>query len=141
MFVNVTLVMVFDISVCNEIINETFEELCELGLTLESLVESSVEDVMWFLRLVGGQMILDHTDNMNFPEVFLDELGMLMKNIFLILILNGSSNFIHSTNFNFTDIRFIIIIGIIQKTFKIVILCNKMNNKTGGKSQLVTHMS
>ena len=77
MFAKVTLVMVFDISVCNEIINETFEELCELGLTLESLVETSVEDVIWFLRLVGGNMIMDHTEHLNYSEMFTEESGKI----------------------------------------------------------------
>ena len=54
-------IMVFDFS-CQEILNETIEELAELSLSLETLFESSYEDVVWFLRLVGGNVIMDHRD-------------------------------------------------------------------------------
>ena len=68
--------MVFDFTYsCSNILNETYEELCELGLSIETLVESSVDDVIWFLKLVGGHVILDVSENKNYEGLFLYDLG------------------------------------------------------------------
>ena len=68
--------MVFDFTYsCSNILNETYEELCELGLSIETLVESSVDDVIWFLKLVGGHVILDVSENKNYEGLFLHDLG------------------------------------------------------------------
>ena len=62
--------MVFDFSY-KGLINETFEEILELSLSLETLFESSYEDVVWFLRLVGGDMIMDHNEAKSVDPIFL----------------------------------------------------------------------
>lgn len=53
--------MVFNFSY-RGLINETYEEILELSLNLETLFESSYDDVVWFLRLFGGDLIMDHRD-------------------------------------------------------------------------------
>ena len=45
---------------CPDFILGTIEELRELGVSLEGLVEESLEDVLWFVKLMGGHIILDH---------------------------------------------------------------------------------
>ena len=60
-----------------EIFNETYEEICDFGSSLENLVESSVDDVIWFLRLIGGSVILDHShgDSKYQEDLFFCEIG------------------------------------------------------------------
>ena len=64
-----SLIMVFDFSY-RGLIDETFEEILELSLSLETLFESSYEDVVWFLRLVGGDLIMDHRDHKSVDPIF-----------------------------------------------------------------------
>ena len=61
--------MVLDFSY-RGLINETVEDLLGLSLTLETLFESSYEDVIWFLRLVGGDVIMDHSDSKSGDLIF-----------------------------------------------------------------------
>ena len=63
------LIMVFDFSY-RGLIDETFEEILELSLSLETLFESSYDDVVWFLRLVGGDLIMDHRDAKSVDPIF-----------------------------------------------------------------------
>ena len=58
-----------------EIFNETYEEICDFGSSLEYFVESSVDDVIWFLRLIGGSVILDHSDTKYQEDLFFCEIG------------------------------------------------------------------
>ena len=61
--------MVLDFSY-RGLINETYEEIRELSLSLETLFESSYDDVVWFLRLFGGDLIMDHRDAMYVEPIF-----------------------------------------------------------------------
>ena len=57
--------MEFDFS-CSDILYDTLEELRQISTELENLfvsVEDSLGDVMWFFRLMGGKVIVDHTDS------------------------------------------------------------------------------
>lgn len=61
--------MVFNLSY-RGLINETFEEILELSLSLETLFESSYDDVVWLLRLFGGDLIMDHRDAKSVDQIF-----------------------------------------------------------------------
>ena len=63
--------MTFDFS-CANILYDTLEELKEISLELESLfcsVEDSLGDVVWFFRLMGGKVIVDHSDTLYGGEI------------------------------------------------------------------------
>ena len=66
--------MVLDFSY-RGLINETIEELLGLSLNLETLFESSYEDVIWFLRLVGGDVIMDHSDSKSGDLIFFSNIS------------------------------------------------------------------
>ena len=52
--------------ICSHTLYETImEEFKEIGLELENLfyaVEDSIEDVVWFFRLMGGKIIIDKSE-------------------------------------------------------------------------------
>jgi hypothetical protein len=63
--------MGFDFS-CSNILYDTLEELREISLELENLfcsVEDSLGDVVWFFRLMGGKVIVDHSDSLYGGEI------------------------------------------------------------------------
>ena len=58
---------------CTEILYDTLEELKEISMELEILlcsVEDSFGDVAWFFRLMGGNVIVDHSDSFSKGEIF-----------------------------------------------------------------------
>ena len=87
--------MTFDFS-CSNILYDTLEELREISLELENLfcsVEDSLGDVVWFFRLMGGKVIVDHSDTlyggeilecMEFQECDLGQFSKLVINVLSI---------------------------------------------------------
>ena len=56
-----------------EIISETFDELREISVGIETLLESSVDDVIWLLKLFKGNIIADYSEETQYcSNIFLE---------------------------------------------------------------------
>ena len=52
----------------NEIISETFDEIREISYGIETLLESSVDDVIWLLKLFRGNIIADYSEETQYSS-------------------------------------------------------------------------
>ena len=62
-------IMIFDIS--SDIIYNTYDELREISTSLEMLLESSVDDIIWLMKLFGGKIIVDYSDHQHHANIFM----------------------------------------------------------------------